>query len=105
MKVLTDESREEDLPDKATESLVSEQVPGVQLCYAERRDSSATICCPSLNLFLQKILAKQNMNRIYEYMNRKFSAKYFHISKNKASKEMNFNFPFYGLFGPTKLSH
>lgn len=64
MKVLTDESREEDLPDKATESLVSEQVPGVQLCYAERRDSSATICCPSLNLFLQKILAKQS--DIYE---------------------------------------
>lgn len=58
MKVLTGERREEDLPDKATESSVNERVPSVQLCYAERRDSSPTICRPSLNLFLQKILAK-----------------------------------------------
>lgn len=52
MTVLPGERREEDLPEKATESSVSERVPGVQLCYAERRDSPPTICRPSLNLFL-----------------------------------------------------
>lgn len=38
------------------------------------------------------------------HTNRKVSAKYLHVSKNKASKEMNFNFSFYGLSGSTKLS-
>lgn len=40
--------REGECPEKVW----GKRVPGVQLCYAERRDSPPTICGPRLNLLL-----------------------------------------------------